>query len=190
MITFDRDQLDADIKLRVPLFAKYDATEFDNLRAQAYRKAMANYQSELIDANDPWVRRTTLDEVAAPSTGAIKLDTSIGDLFVVALLADALQIADDTVLVKSSTSLVAVPRVDLDDIVAGTTTAGFIEHKGGIQIYCADGMIVADSDLHYNYFVTLDAEPATGATVLDLKPQDYEAILTATVDNMKEDAGL
>jgi hypothetical protein len=194
MINFTRDDLDTHLKAAIAVLASLETAKFESLRDRAYKRTMSEYQADLIAADDPWIRRDTLEEVTPPSTGSEKINTSIGDMYRVALLANAISIAGDTILVSQGTGVFkTVPRVTMETLTIGgvdETIIGFIENKGKLIIYAKEGTFVPPGTVHYNYYIGLDGDPAAGATELDIKPQDYSRILSACAQYIREELAL
>lgn len=185
MLTFTRLMLDNRIKALKPALKDYDATKFRDLLDPAITMALAEYQQELIEIDHPFVRGGTFSEVTPPATGAEKINTAIGDVYQIAMApATAEQVAGDTIFVNQSTTVFKdVPRMSIDDIIAGgtgETVCAFWENKGTILLYLKDGTISAAGTVHFNFYRTLTA-PAADGDALDILARHFTLIVDKTL---------
>jgi hypothetical protein len=180
-LTFTIDDLDAEIQA---LDSKWlNRSDFATLRERAYKRAIGEYQEELISNDDIFIRSNTFGLPIA--IGTAKVDTAGADIFVVDLPADALQVAGDSILVSKDTTanFLNVPRMTWADIVASgvdQTDCAFWEDNGQIVIYSKDGTIVDTDVVHAPYYRRLDVTQTPTTTDLDIKTKDFDEIIDST----------
>lgn len=191
MLTFTLANLKARIKRLVPAYRDMDSTVFDELVDTGLRMWLSDYQKVLMDRNDRFIRYSTLSEAVAPATGTEKINTTIGDLFRITLLAAADRIADDTILLfdAGTAEFITVPRKTFAEIVTSgvdATIAAFLENNGEILLYVKQDEIAAPpADLHYNYFKQL-TPPAADGDDLPILPEDFAAAVEGSILYMAE----
>lgn len=175
-VVFTVDDLDADLKLLNPEYA--NMADFVERRTRAVKRAY----SEMLTIR-PWGVGTTLTEGVAPSTGTAIMDTSIGDVFVVALIDDAKQVDGDVIWIKQGTgTFEEVPRKTRAEIIIGgtdETELAFYETNGNIVIYSKQAEFTAPADVHYDYIRKRDADLDPTTNELDIDIEEYEAFLAS-----------
>ncbi len=181
MIAQDRDLLDERLKELEPSLSNY--ADFLTRRAREYAVVISEYFAELIEADDDWVKDSNFTSPLA--TGTETVNTTISDIFEIALPGTEVKIAGDTIWLQQGTGvMVAVPRTTLFDFELGTSTLGFQEVHNKVLLYAKQGEFTAPGNLCYLFYRWLDHEPATGGTVLDIKPQDFESIAERVSERM------
>jgi hypothetical protein len=174
-IIFLQSTAKARLKVEVPALASMDATIFNARFTDALNISIAELWDELLSALDPFPIDTTITGVA-PTTGAVKINTTLGDAYVSALVTGAQKVFGDTIWIYNATTakFFKVPRVTLDEIViggTGETVEGFLETNGNILIYLKEAtMTTIPADLAYNY-VRDPVMPAVDGDPLPI-PQD------------------
>jgi hypothetical protein len=189
MITFTKLDLVNDVQRRHPAIANF--ADFDARFSASYKKTMADYQAQLRSDDDPLGVESTFLEATAPSTGAAIVNTGSGDLYELALVADAERVRGDMIwLVNDTATLEQVLRLTPENIVvsgASATDYAFSETNGKIQIYIKDGLVTAPCDVHYFYWRTLSIDLSTDGTLLDFQGKDFEFIATRLMEYFLED---
>jgi len=180
MITFLRSDAKTELLRRDPTLADMDSTKWSAKVLVALKVALAEYQSNLIQTNDPWIRKSTLGGTA-PVTGSSIITTTIGDVFQIAEAADSIGVADNTIWVEiqSSGTYKEAPRLNIDSIIvggAGETIIAFHEEKGIIILYIKDGTFTPPARVHYEYYRGL-VPTAIDADTLDIKPEDFSSFI-------------
>jgi hypothetical protein len=177
MLQFTIRELDAQLYRRNPDWK--DSKSFADLRSGAVKLALAQFYRQYRDDENAWGRASTLNG-AAISTGSEVVNTTISDLYRVALPTGQLSVADNTLLLyKSTTTFLKIPRASVDDIVLGTgaTTDIFWENHGEILIYSKEGDFTSAGSLHYNYWrdpsVDFGAATIAARTVAPLPANTY-----------------
>lgn len=181
MLTFTQANAKTRIKRLNSEFNDWDSTKFTDIFDPALKMAMSEEWDEMIAADDPFTKASTLSEVTAPSTGTEKINTTIGDVFLVSLLAGAERILDDTIWIfKSATGeYEAAPRIDIDAMIiggAGETVVGFYEVNGKVAIYIKEATFTTPpADFHYNYR-RVPTMPAADGDPLDIPPTRFSSL--------------
>lgn len=181
-MTFTYGNLKTLAKLADPNLGTMDATEFAARSDINVKRAFAAYEKTLEDANDPFGKGSILDEVSPASSGTEVVNTTVADMFKVALIAAARKIAEDSIFVYNATTaeFERAARTDIDDIVtsgASATVLGFQERQGFFDLYVKQGTFAtgAPMEIQYLYWRHLTA-PALDADALDLKAADFDAV--------------
>lgn len=189
MSVFYRDDLDARVnKIQPSLAFRSDRA---TLRDNAYAQVIAQYNQELITADDDHAR---LDNFASPlSTGSSPtVDTASYDIYQVARPAGEIRIAGNYLYLEKATgTFFKVPRVAFDDIIIATgddqTLYAFYENKGKINLIIKDSEFVDPADFCYNFYRILDSTlPDASTTPLDIRDEDFQSICERVSDLMIE----
>lgn len=173
MIAFLQSDLTTELQRRDPTLADLDSTKFDNKRNTAEKVALAGYQSNLVQNGDGWAKKTTL--AAYLTTGSSPdIVTTVADVYKIALPADAIEVAGNTIWLEIETTgtFLPIPRVEIDAIVPSTTTIAFHEVKGFIILEAKIGQFTPPARVHCEYWRGL-VPTASGSDPIDIKPQDF-----------------
>lgn len=177
-VVFTIDDLDAELKAIKDRWT--NRSDFTTLRNRALRRTMAEYQASLHNADDIFGRANTYD---APITiGTEKINTTVGDVYKVALPAGAVRVAGDAIQVAKATTatFVNVPRMEWADIIASgvdQTPYAFWEENGILMIYDKDGNFDNTAVCNFSYYRSLDVTQTPTTTPLDIKPNDFAEII-------------
>lgn len=170
-----RDDLDNYVKEKEPILGKL--TAYATLRDTYWKVVQAEYATELRTAKNPFVIGSTFTMAVPPATGTEEVNTTLGDVFIVALDPTHDGIAGDTILVADPAAYFkSCPRTTIELVTIGgaeETILGFIEAKGEIFIYAKEAEFTAPADVHYYFWRILDASLPLGATVLDILEADF-----------------
>lgn len=181
-ITFTQAIAKARLKVDVPQLATMDSTIFNARFTDALFVAQAELWNELLSSLDPFVIGTTISGTA-PTTGTVKIDTTLGDAYLSALVTGAQKIYGDTIWIYNATTakFFKVPRVVIDEIMiggTGETVEGFLEIKGSLLIYLKEAtMTTIPADLAYEY-VRDPAMPAIDADPLDIPQYSFGTLMS------------
>src|SRR5690349_5173080 len=139
-MTFTYGDLKSVAKLFDPTLANMITATFDERSDLAVKRALAAYEVNLEENDDAFGLLSTLSEVTVPVPGTEIVNTTVGDLLQIQLIAAARKIADDTIFVykPASAEFEAAKRIDIDDIVpAGgdATIVGFAEINAAFDLY-------------------------------------------------------
>ena len=185
-IAFTIDDLDAGLKALKP--SLNNRSDFAAIRTLAFKRALAEYQASKIAGDALLVRRNTFG--AAITTGSTPdLDTSNGDIYKVDLPSGAKRVAGNSIILSDTgVGPFNVPRSTWDAIVtSGTdeTLYAFWEDKGQIILWVKDATVTGACTINCEYYAELDATVTTG-TDLDIDQEDFEQILSSTLDFMSQ----
>jgi hypothetical protein len=186
-ITYLVDDLDAELKKQNPLLNNF--TDFTARRTRSYLQVLADYQEELAQNDDPFVKA---DNYSSPiTTGTEKINTTVGDIYRIALPADVLRVAGNAILVAKGTTAIfdSVPRMSWDTIIASggsQTPFAFWEENGYLVIYDKDGNFDNTAAVSFPYYRRLDATVTPTTTALDIKPNGFSSIVSSVLSLMKD----
>lgn len=182
MITFLQSVAKARLKQEIPALANMDATLFNARFDDALKIAVAELWEELLSELNPYVIDTTITGTA-PTTGTVKINTTLGDAYTSALVATALKIYGDTIWIFNATTakFFPIPRITIENIViggTGETVAGFLEVKGTLFIYLKEGLMTTiPADLAYN-FVRAATMPAADSDPIDIPQSSFGVLIS------------
>lgn len=175
-----RLDLDQYVNQKEPLLALL--SDRDARRDTNWKIVISKYERSLIEGDNNFVKLSSMSEVTAPTTGTAKINTTVGDAYLVDLLAAASAIAGDMIWVYNGTTTKyeEVPRVKIEDIIVGgtgETVVGFFEINGKFALYIKESTFTTiPADLHYNYWRKLSYALAADGTVLDILEKDFTTL--------------
>lgn len=163
-------------KVLNPALADIDSTKFNGWSDNAIKLALESLQAGYVGSSDLFVKKTKPNA----SSGSEVVATTADDIFQIALATDALQVANDTIYIYNAATadFLPVPRIEMDAIVVGTTTLGFWETQGNINLYVKESseFTTVPFTVQYDYWRML-AIPAADGDPLDIKQGDFDSLM-------------
>ncbi len=178
--------LQAELNKQNAAFANY--SDFTTRFARAFNTALTQYEEQLAQADDIFVRNNTY---ASPiAIGTAKITTTTGDVYQVTPPTDFRRIAGNGILVsKAATAdFCDVPRMTFDSLIttgSSQTPFAFWEDHGMIMIYDKDGANFDNtSQVDFSYYRKLDATNSPTSTPLDIKQMDFADMVSTVLGLM------
>lgn len=172
MIIFTRTDLTTEQVRRNPTLADIDSTIKTAKLLVGEKIALCEYQKNMIQTDDGFAKGDTFS--APLSTGTAVANTTVADVYKIALPAAAHAVAGDTIWVDiaASGTFLAVPRMAMGSVIPGTTLYSFYEVKGFIILEVKDAAFTAPADVNIVYWRAF-TPTAAGGDPLDIQPWDF-----------------